>query len=65
MAKITRGCKFYKDGACDRGFKDYTFEELTDWIRGQLIVSLGKGTFKADVPFYCEIVARWHSAQKK
>jgi hypothetical protein len=48
-----------------KGFKEMTFEELVDMIRGELVIALGKGTFKNDVFFWCELVVRWKSAQDK
>ena len=48
-----------------KGFKEMAFEELVDYIRGELIVSLGKGTFKQDVFFYCELVLRWANHNNK
>ena len=56
-------CPHFKHGSCEKSFKDMTFDELVAHIRGSLVVAIGKGTFKEQVYFCCDLVLRWRKAQ--
>ena len=56
-------CKHFADGVCRKTFKDMTFPELVNLIRGNLIISLGKGNFHDEVYFYSDLILRWQRAR--
>lgn len=47
----------------EKNFEDYTFEELTRYIQGRIILAIPTGKFNDEVAYGLDLALRWKHAR--